>query len=245
MKTIPVPDVLTQTKKSVAEHPLFSKITGPEQLKIFMDSHVYAVWDFMSLLKSLQRSITCVELPWRPSPYSKSSVRFINEIVVGEESDLGSDERPIDHFSMYLEAMQEVGASTSRINEFLATLDYSLLPENIAPFVSYNIDLAINAPVHKVAGAFFFGREDLIPTMFEQILSELGSQNIDCPKLKHYLARHIELDGDEHGPLAMALLHELTGGDEVLLNEAFATGLESLKLRHQLWSSVEAQIDRA
>ncbi len=81
--------------------------------------------------------------------------------------------------------------------------------------------------------------------MFEQILSELSSQNIECPKLKHYLARHIELDGDEHGPLAMALLQELTGGDEILLNEAFATGLESLKLRHQLWSSVEAQIDHA
>tara|TARA_R110000868_G_scaffold345134_1_gene606237 strand:+ start:4851 stop:5588 length:738 start_codon:yes stop_codon:yes gene_type:complete len=245
MQTISIPQYLTQAKINVTEHPLFSKLRGQDQLKTFMASHVYAVWDFMSLLKSLQRSITCVELPWRPSAYSKSAVRFINEIVVGEESDLDSEQRPIDHFSMYLQAMQEVGASTDAINEFLATLDQSILPLHVAPFVNYNLQLALEAPVHQVAGAFFFGREDLIPDMFKEILAELDGQNVDCPQLKHYLARHIELDGDEHGPMALNLLHELTGGDPVLLEEAFSAGLESLNLRHNLWTSVLEQIDRA
>lgn len=203
-----------------------------------MESHVYAVWDFMSLLKSLQKEVSCVEIPWRPSSYSKSSVRFINEIVLGEESDLDNDGHPIDHFSMYLEAMDEVGANTNPIREFIATLDLALLPEHVKPFVTYNLELASHAPVHQVAGAFFFGREDLIPSMFSGIIEELDCAKLPCLKLNYYLKRHIDLDGDEHGPLAMSLLSELTGNDQKLLDESFEVGLQSLKLRNNLWDSI-------
>ena len=214
-----------------------------EDLRLFMESHVYAVWDFMSLLKSLQRQISCVEIPWRPSHYSKSSVRFINEIVLGEESDLNSDGEPMDHFSMYLEAMDEVAANTNPIREFISTLDLDLLPRHIQPFVSYNLDLAKNAPVHQVAGAFFFGREDLIPSMFSGIITALENANLPCEKLNYYLKRHIDLDGDEHGPLAMSLLSELTKNNQQLLDESFKVGLQSLKLRRDLWDSISTIIN--
>lgn len=240
-----IPISLTQAKTEVSRHPLFSGIKDLKALQIFMQTHVYAVWDFMSLLKALQCQISCVEVPWRPSSYSKSSVRFINEIVLGEESDLDQNNEATDHFSMYLAAMDEVGASTAPIREFISTLDLSLLPHHVRPFVNYNIELATKAPIHQVAGAFFFGREDLIPSMFEGILSELEVKQIACPKLKHYLARHIELDGDEHGPLAQSLLLELVDGQEELLQETYKTGLESLKLRRQLWDSVLLQISHA
>lgn len=210
-----------------------------------MQTHVYAVWDFMSLLKSLQREISCVQVPWTPSRYSKQAVRLINEIVLGEESDLGSDGEPADHFSMYLAAMEEVGANTAPMREFLATLDMELIPAHAREFVQFNIELAMKAPAHLVAGAFFFGREDLIPSMFDGILKELDNNGSQCPGLRHYLIRHIELDGDEHGPLAMQMLHELTGGDQTKMDQAFAIGLESLKLRSQLWDGVFTQITNA
>lgn len=236
---------MTQTKKSLGEHPLFAHLGDSNSLRTFMETHVYAVWDFMSLLKSLQREISCVQVPWRPSRYSKQAVRLINEIVLGEESDLDSDGEAMDHFSMYLAAMEEVGANTAPIREFLATLDMNLIPAHVRSFVEFNVELATSAPAHKVAGAFFFGREDLIPTMFDGMLKELDSAGSQCPRLRHYLVRHIELDGDEHGPLAMQMLHELADGDQAKLDEAFAIGLQSLKLRSELWDGVLAQLKNA
>lgn len=243
MTILTVPNDVMLCKNNLSQHKLFSRLNSIEQLRIFMESHVYAVWDFMSLLKSLQRQISCVDLPWRPSIYSKDSVRFINEIVLGEESDRDIDGQASDHFSMYLAAMDEIGANTSPIREFISSLDMELLPSHIKPFVSYNLELAKSAPVHQVAGAFFFGREDLIPSMFSGIITKLDSSNLPCSKLKFYLKRHIDLDGDEHGPLAMSLLSELTKNDDSLLSESFEVGLQSLRLRDDLWNSISLIID--
>lgn len=233
---------LTHSKKALGQHALFERLNTLEALQTFMETHVFAVWDFMSLLKSLQRELSCVQVPWRPSPYAKSTVRLINEIVLGEESDLDESGEACDHFTMYLQAMEEVGANTALIREFMATLDYSLIPANAREFVNFNIELATKGRAHQVAAAFFFGREDLIPTMFDGIQKEIKNRDMKCPKLLHYLARHIELDGDEHGPLAMTMLTELTNGRDELMQEAYEIGLESLRLRHELWNSVLAKL---
>ena len=245
MENHAIPCEILELKHQLSKHPLFPKITTIESLQHFMQGHVFAVWDFMSLLKSMQREITCVEVPWRPSLYSKDTVRFVNEIVLGEESDLDAFGNPLDHFSMYISAMQEVGASTARISEFLSTLDYSLVPDYAQEFVAFNIELARNAPIHLVAGAFLFGREDLIPEMFTSIVKELERTDLKCPQLMHYLNRHIELDGGEHGPMAFKLLHELTQGDESKLNEIYSIAKQSLKLRYKLWDGIEKLIDAA
>ena len=112
--------------RALANHSMYNKILTISDLKIMMETHIFAVWDFMSLLKRLQREITCVELPWRPSPYPKNLVRLINEIVLGEESDLDQNGEAIDHFTLYLRAMDEVGARTSVFkNLFLTCLLHS------------------------------------------------------------------------------------------------------------------------
>ena len=108
---------LAPLRKRLASHPIYAAIQSEQQLRLFMESHVFAVWDFMSLLKALQRSLTCVDVPWVPSRHAASR-RFINEIVLGEESD-EYQHRPLSHFEIYLEAMQALDADTAPINALL------------------------------------------------------------------------------------------------------------------------------
>src|SRR5438045_2244793 len=86
-------------------HPIYQIFHTIEDLHIFMEAHVFAVWDFMSLVKSLQNKLTCTRIPWIPNKYQRSA-RFINEIVVGEESDWYGN-TSLSHFEIYLQAMQE------------------------------------------------------------------------------------------------------------------------------------------
>ena len=225
---------LTLEHKKLSNHPLYLKLNSRENLQVFMETHVFAVWDFMSLLKSLQREVTSVDVPWRPSGYSKDIVRFINEIVLGEESDIDLDGNPSDHFSLYHEAMNEVGASTKNFDQFLENINLLNLETHIKDFVSFNIELALGDAPHKTAAAFFYGREKLIPDMFSGILKNLDH----CPKLIYYIERHIELDGDQHSHLAQKCLLSLCKGNDQKLQEAYEVGLKSLELRNNLWNGV-------
>jgi hypothetical protein len=230
-------NLLNELEKKHAElgsHPVYSKLSSVDNLKIFMESHVFAVWDFMSLLKSLQKEITCTEVPWTPSSYSKELVRMINEIVLGEESDVDLNGNACDHFTLYLDSMEEIGANTKDVSHFLNSFNLVDLPNHIREFVTFNMELALGDEPHKTAAAFFYGREKLIPDMFSGILPSL--QN--CPKLIYYIERHIELDGDEHAELAHKCLLALCKGDENKLREAYEVGLKSLELRVKLWDGV-------
>lgn len=236
---------INQLHTELQNHQMYQKIKNFDQLKVFMETHQFAVWDFMSLLKRLQRDLTCVDIPWRPSRASKSTVRLINEIVLGEESDRGLNGDFIDHFSLYLKSMEEVGASSIRLINFLECYDEKFLTTAEKDFVNYNLNLAKNGKTHEVAAAFFYGREKLIPDMFTSLLSDLKNNLKDSSKyshLKYYLERHIEVDGGEHGPLALQCLNDLCGNDSSKWNEAYQSGITSLKLRIKLWNEVELKL---
>lgn len=228
--------------KNLQSHEIYNQIKTSEHVKEFMKWHVFAVWDFMSLLKGLQKEITCVSLPWRPSPYPKDLVRFINEIVLGEESDIDGKGGYVDHFTMYLDAMNDVGADLYPIQNFLETMDYEILPGPIKDFVSYNIELAKSDNLHQIASAFFFGRENLIPDIFDPLVKGLKDNQLDCPNLLFYLERHIELDGDEHGELAGKCFDLLCDGDERKVEEGIEAAIYSLELREKMWSFILGQI---
>lgn len=230
--------VIAEKQKALSVHPMYARLKSINELRTFMSHHIYAVWDFMSLLKGLQKEITCVEVPWQPSPYSKKLVRLINEIVLGEESDMDHKGGVSDHFSLYIEAMKEVGIETSDIERRLKNLEFSDLRSPIKNFVSFNIELAKSRNAHLIAGAFFFGREKLIPDMFTGLLNELRAKNNIYPALEYYLERHIELDGDEHSHAAKDCLVELCGSDSLLYAEALKVGIHSLDLRSKLWDDV-------
>ena len=234
----------------LAAHPLYRAIRTEAQLRTFMQSHVFAVWDFMSLLKALQARLTCVSVPWVPTAYPASR-RFINEIVLGEESDEYQGQ-PISHFELYLQAMHQAGASAEAIQALIAKLpgtgiDQALasadIPAGARAFVQSTFALIAQGKLHALAAAFTFGREDLIPDMFRALVHDLSARNNNnLATFIWYLERHIEVDGEDHGPLALRMVADLCGQDEQKWQEAAQAAAEALEARLQLWDAVLADL---
>lgn len=236
-------------------HELYQKLSGIEDIQTFMEHHVYAVWDFMSLLKALQIELTCTTIPWTPK-YNPSLTRFINEIVLEEESDVDEEGQYMSHFEMYLNAMDQVKASTLKVSQFvelvrsgnnLAEINDKLqLNDAVVRFLRFTFDVIESGKPHLIASAFTFGREDLIPDMFFEIVksAEERDQSASYSKLTYYLKRHIELDGDDHGPLALKMIAELCGEDEQKWNEVIAIAKDALRVRIALWDAIADDISQ-
>ncbi len=245
---------LSPLRDRLAGHPLYASIRTVEHLRIFMESHVFAVWDFMSLLKSLQRALTCTEVPWTPTRFPASR-RFINEIVLGEESDL-YEGRPVSHFEIYLEAMERAGADTSAIRTLVlaaqpthsATFDTALdvAPPAARQFVASTFDVIRNGSIAAQAAAFTFGREDAIPAMFRSLVRDLnGTVAGDLSQFVWYLERHIEVDGDEHGPLSLRMVADLCGANPVVWEGAADAAETAIRARLTFWDAILVQIQQS
>ena len=229
-------------QEELARHPVFARLTDLNAVRRFMELHVFAVWDFMSLVKALQRELTCVELPWRPSRYPTELVRLINEIVLGEESDLDADGHATSHFDLYRRAMREVGADTSAIDAFIVNLDPKHIPQGARHFVEFTLATVRDRTPVEVAASFFYGREQVIPGMFETATRTLRREAVPCRTFLWYLDRHIEIDSGEHGPLAARCLASLCGGDPAREAQAYSFALEALAQRKALWDAVLARL---
>jgi hypothetical protein len=237
---------LAPIRERLLAHPLYEEVTSLRRVQIFMEHHVFAVWDFMSLLKRLQQIVTCVTVPWVPSPHADLA-RFINEIVLGEECDSDGRGGYASHYELYLEAMHECGANPLTMESLVQNLGEGLtpasalarlsIPDGVRQFVLSNLQLASSGAPHEVAAAFFFGREDVIPEMFSRVAVSLRRQGTEVERLIYYVDRHIELDGDEHGPLARKLLESLCGDDPVRWEQATRTAVAALESRLSLWDA--------
>jgi hypothetical protein len=231
-------------------HPIYQQIKSKEDLRVFMENHVFAVWDFMCLLKTLQFHLTSVTFPWTP-PEDPLSARLINEIVLCEESDVLQDGKAASHLDMYLEAMDEIGADTSSIrtfleevqlNNFAAKLESAQISEYVKKFVMYNLHLCLHGTVEEIASNFLYGREDSIPLMFSKILQQLNITQIEAPKFYHYLSRHIEVDSTEHSPAAFQLLERLIRNDKLARNRAERAAEIAVRARYALWDGLTNSI---
>jgi hypothetical protein len=244
---------IEEERNVLIQHPLYAKIDSIEKIQIFMENHVFAVWDFMSLLKALQIKLTCVSLPWTPSEHPNAR-RLINEIVFAEESDVNARGEAVSHFEMYRESMLQLGANTKTIDAFVQAIisgnslasELAMVDINSATrdFVSYTFEVIHRGKAHEIAALFTFGREDLIPDMFTEIVKNLGQkEHANVADLVYYLDRHIELDGDEHGPLALKLIEDLCGNDDQKWQEAMAVSKIGLQQRNLLWNGIMQQLE--
>lgn len=239
-------------RAALRDHSIYNKVSSLEHVRLFMEAHVFAVWDFMCLLKALQRAVTCVETPWFPRGDAVTR-RLINEIVTGEESDLLPAGGCASHFELYLEAMQEAGANTGPIRCFLTelqlgqpvrvALENASAPKGANDFVMTTMDILDTGATHAIAAAFAIGREDIIPTMFLELVRGLptsGSSSLNL--FTYYLQRHIELDGDEHSELSGKMLANLCGDDSAKWEESAEVAVTALRARIRLWHWVEKQM---
>jgi hypothetical protein len=110
-------DHLATLRAKLLDHPIYGEVGSVADLRLFMEDHVFAVWDFMSLLKRLQQDITCTRVPWFPADSARAA-RLINDIVIGEETDVGPDGSYVSHLDLYLRAMADVGSSTEQFDTF-------------------------------------------------------------------------------------------------------------------------------
>lgn len=239
---------LKPLRHQLSVHPLYTNIRTLDHVRLFMESHVFAVWDFMSLLKALQRRLTCVDLPWIPTAYPASR-RFINQIVMGEESD-EFEGRSISHFELYLEAMELARADTRRIRNVVASAAHGVeglhmeqVPAGAREFVECTFQIISSGSIAAMAAAFTFGREDAIPDMFRLLVRSLSAQtNGAVERFAWYLERHIEVDGNDHGPLSLRMVSDVCGSDSILWEEAYRAGEQALQARLKLWDDLLSQI---
>lgn len=237
-------------------HPLYESIQTLDDLRIFMAHHVFPVWDFMSLLKYLQCRIAPAAYPWKP--HANSSARFfINQIVLGEESDEGLPDAQgnptyVSHFELYCEAMREIGASPADAIHFSdiafehgidSALSLKTVPAAAREFMEATFGFIATDKTHIVGAAFALGREHIIPEMFRSFLSRMNITDQDAPAFHYYLQRHIHLDEGFHAPLALRMMNELIGNDADKLREAEEAAFAAVEARIRLWDGVHAEIE--
>ena len=239
---------LSNLRSQLLDHPVYAEVASVEDLRRFMQDHVFAVWDFMSLLKRLQQDLTCTDVPWFPAGNAKAA-RLINDIVIGEETDVDPDGSYVSHLDLYLRAMEDVGASTAQFDTFCAmvragdpvkaALSRIGAARHVRAFVANTMTLAKTGTTEEVLAAFFFGREDIIPEMFRRLLNALYGANHNHHDLRHfiyYIDRHIELDGDSHGPKGKELLDDLLMNAPHKARRAMFTAGNCIEARIALWN---------
>jgi hypothetical protein len=238
-------------RQRLEQHSVYAAVRSIDDLRCFMEHHVYSVWDFMSLIKYLQNAVAPSRYPWAPSG-DGSVRRFINELVLEEESDEAlapAGEAPVyaSHFELYCHAMQEIGASNRNALNFVAAVKTSgigpalasdAIPGPSRDFTRTTFAFIDSDKPHVVAAALALGREHIIPCMFRSFLRNLGVTENAAPAFHYYLNRHIHLDEDFHAPLSLRLLNSLCGNDRARRQEAVQAGEQAVEARIAFWDGV-------
>ncbi|UFH58722.1 DUF3050 domain-containing protein [Sulfurovum mangrovi] len=245
-------DIIDALKSELNEHPVYKAVESIEDLRCFMEHHAFSVWDFMSLVKFLQAEIAPSRSPWVP-PSEPDLCRFINELVLEEESDEMPDGKSfLSHYEIYLLAMEEIGADTSKIRTFVDRvrtkgIDEALqlpdIPEASRAFTTTTFSFISENEPQKAAAALALGREHIIPVMFKGILKNMGINKKQAPIFHYYLERHIHLDEGFHGPLSLRLLNKLCEEDAKKVEDAADAAKSAVSARIAFWDGVLKEME--
>ena len=243
---------LGDSRERLIRHPIYGLVDTPERMRLFMQTHIWAVWDFQSLLKSVQQQLSCVTVPWVPTPDPEAR-RLINEIVLDEESDELPNGSFASHFELYLRSMESAGADTNPISCVIdrirsgdpisEVLQDSTVPTEAREFVNRSFSIIYSGNAHRIVAAFTYGREDIIPDMFRQVVVKLATYSPEIwGQFRYYLERHIEHDDDRHGPVCRRIVATMCGNDPVRWAEASETARHALEARITLWDSLATRL---
>lgn len=259
MTPVSLASVLSATespREQLNRHAIYDSLRTIDDLRAFMAHHVFSVWDFMSVIKFLQRELAPTAIPWAPRGRGATR-RFINELVLEEKSDevpgpagpgYGS------HFELYGRAMEEIGVDPEPARRFAAlaarggldaALASGLAPPASAAFMRTTFGFIADGRPHVVAAAFALGREHVIPAMFRRFLGGLGIGENQAPAFHYYLRRHIHLDEDHHGPLSLLILDDFCAGDPARLDEAAHAARDAIAARIAFWDGVHAALGKS
>ena len=256
---------LRDCRERLVRHRIYGLVNSADRLRRFMESHVFAVWDFQSLLKAMQQRLTCTTIPWVPTPDAEAR-RLVNEIVLDEESDELPEGGSASHFELYLDGMRAAGADTGPIDRMLdilrsgkgphaehsgasvsevvaAAMRQAGAPEAAQAFVRESFDVIESGSTHGIVAAFTYGREDVIPDMFRSLVSSLASRDPAWARFHWYLERHIEADDEKHAPVCRRIMARLCGTDESKWAEASAVARRCVEARIALWEAIAAKLE--
>lgn len=241
----------------IGHHSLYQNILSLSNLRLFMEQHVFAVWDFMCLLKELHRRIVSTSAPWFP-PKDALSANLINSILVEEEGDITEDGTYASHYDMYINAMEKIGADTQPIKQLLTLLmegskiDDAIETIQLRPSTRNFILTTFSffeLEAHQLAAAFVYGREGITSAMFVPLVKQLEAEENhnnqrQLSTLIYYFKRHIELDNNEHFPKAIKMLDNLIGDDDKKWQEAETTAIKALTARIDFLTGIQDSLSR-
>jgi hypothetical protein len=140
--------------------------------------------------------------------------------------------------------MRDIGASTRQFEKFRSLVLVGIpvevalarigAPPHVQAFVAHTMALANSGSTEEVLAAFFYGREDIIPEMFGRLLNTLYRAKHNNDRVRnfiYYIDRHIELDGDSHGPMGRELLEDLLANSPNRVEQARRAACSSIDAR--------------
>ncbi|NDC53199.1 MAG: DUF3050 domain-containing protein [Planctomycetia bacterium] len=249
----PAPGIdLGDARDRLVHHRLYALVDSPERMRLFMEHHVFAVWDFQCLLKALQQKFTCTTAPWLPTT-DREARRLVNEIVLDEESDELPEGGHASHFELYLESMEAAGADTRPVERLLgavragAAVEEALftagVPAAAAAFVRSTFAVIDSGSPATIAAAFTYGREDVIPDMFRHLVASLAEREPAAwGRFRFYLERHIAHDDARHAPICRRIVARLCGDDPARWAEASRAARSCLEARLALWDAITTRL---
>lgn len=240
----------------VLQHPIYEQLDTVAGIRRFMESHVFAVWDNMLLLKTLQQRLTCVVSPWCP-PEDAIAARLINEIILDEESEEVRPGQYMSHLEFYIAAMEEIGAETQAIRllirqlqkgdtlETAIALSSKCLGHSISPVVqSFVLQTwkCCQGETPGIIASFLLAREAIVSPLFSIMLHQIKCLEqvdaIPCVLLQGYCDRHLSVDEERHIPMGLELLDRVCGNDKQAWKQAEMSAISSLGARKQLWDAL-------
>lgn len=236
---------------ALINHPLYNNIKTEEDINVYMFNQVWCVWDFMTLVKSIQISIVPPNILWIPPKYPELGA-YIYEVLLTEETDKSYDGgTSLSHFQTYLKAMNESKVDTTAVDLFINQLesgyDFETAIERCGvhteakEFVSSTYEFA-KSGLHISTAVFCLSREGIIPDMFTNLLANTTLSN-NYKIFNWYLNRHIYLDSQSHGPLSIKLFKTIIDTPQKQ-EEALEASLKALKARNKFFNYIVNSINQ-